>query len=83
MSLAITADTAANAQANISAYNKKAARGLANASRFLADEPKNPDAARRLIDASLAVEQTWFKTWLTTKFLAREGYFKAALPLAW
>lgn len=82
VSLPITVDTAANAQANIAAYGKKSARGLANAARFQADEAKNLDAALKLIDASLAIDAGWFNTWLKADFLSRKGDFKAALPLA-
>ncbi|MCA9540233.1 MAG: DUF2911 domain-containing protein [Myxococcales bacterium] len=78
----ITVDTPALARANIDRFVSSSSRGLANAARHFADEVKDVDRALALIDASLAVEQTWFNTWLKADFLSRKGNYKAAYPLA-
>ena len=80
--LPITVATAANAKANIGDFSKKSSRALANAARYLADDAKDVDGALKLIDSSLAVDVTWFNTWLKADFLARKGDKKAALALA-
>ncbi|MCA9557516.1 MAG: DUF2911 domain-containing protein, partial [Myxococcales bacterium] len=82
VSLPITVDTDALSKKGIADYQSGSSRGLANAARYMADTAKDLDAALKLIDASLVVEQTWFNTWLKADFLARKGDYKAAYPLA-
>jgi hypothetical protein len=82
VSLPITVDTDALSKKGIAGYQSGSSRGLANAARYMADTAKDLDAALKLIDASIVVEQTWFNTWLKADFLARKGDYKAAYPLA-
>ncbi len=82
VAIPISVDTAGLARKAIAGYQGGSSRGLANAARYMADSAKDLGAALKLIDASLAVEQTWFNTWLKADFLARTGDHKAAYPLA-
>ncbi|MCB9526152.1 MAG: DUF2911 domain-containing protein, partial [Myxococcales bacterium] len=79
--LPIKVDTQAIVQAQITAYQKKAARNLANAGRHLAGS-KDAKGALALYDAALATERTWFALWLKASLLAEQGDYKAAYPLA-
>lgn len=79
--LPITVDTAAQAKTNIAGFSKASAGGLASAARYHADQ-KDYDGAIKLIDASIAIDEGWFNTWLKADFLAKKGQYKAAYPLA-
>lgn len=79
--LPITVDTPALVAKNISGFVSGSSRGLANAARHHA-EAKDLDGALKLIDASLAVEKTWFNTWVKADILAQKGKKKEALALA-
>lgn len=79
--LPITVATGAQVASNINGFVSKSSRGLANAARYHADNG-DIDGALKFIDASLAVEQTWFNTWLKASYLAKKGKKKQALKLA-
>lgn len=77
----ITVDTGAQVAGNINGFVSGSSRGLANAARYHADNKDLPGALK-FIDASIAVEKTWFNTWLKADFLAQSGKKKQALKLA-
>ena len=81
MSLPITVETATAVNAGIEAYVSGASGNLARAARHLAGKD-DLDGAIALIDASIAVEETWFNTWLKADFLHQQEDNKPAYKLA-
>ncbi|MCB9541491.1 MAG: DUF2911 domain-containing protein [Myxococcales bacterium] len=65
----------------ITGYSKASARTLANAARYWKDQ-KQYDKALALIDAALALDESWFALWIKADTLAAKGDKKAALPVA-
>lgn len=82
VSIPVEVDTAAHVAAAIDAYTGASWRPLANAARYQANTVKNHAAALALIDASIAVKETWFNVWVKASILADKGDVKAAYPLA-
>lgn len=82
ISVAITVDTAAHAKANIEAAAKNAWRPLANAARYLSETTKDQPAALLMVQKSLAVEVTWFNTWIKAQILQRMGKGAEAVAAA-
>ena len=77
----ITVDTPSMVTTGIDAAVKGAGGTLASAARYKAEHGDLPGALK-LIDASLAVEQTWFNTWLKADILHQQGDHKTAYKLA-
>lgn len=77
----ITVDTAGMVKANIDTWTADTSDGLARAAQYKAE---NGDliAAVKLIDASLAIEKSWYNTWLKADILHRSEDNKAAYKLA-
>jgi len=82
VSLPITAETPKQVADGIKGFTGKTAGDIANVARYHADELKDLDGALRTIDIAIALDKTWFNTWLKAKFLAAKGDHKAAYPLA-
>ena len=82
VSLPIAVDSAAYAKANIDTFVGGASRPLANAARYTAETLKDPARALQLIDASIAVQETWFNVWTKAGFLAATKDKKGAYKLA-
>lgn len=79
--LPIEVDTAAAVSTGIEAYVSSASGGLARAARYRIDHG-DLDGAMPLLDASIAVEETWFNTWLKADLLHQKQENKAAYKLA-
>lgn len=77
----ITVDTAGMVTARIERYATDTADGLADAARYKAE---NGDlaGARELIDASVAIDETWYNVWLKADILHQQGDNRGAYPLA-
>lgn len=81
VSIPVKTDTAKLAAGGIDSHVGGAWRPLANAARYYNDA-KDPAKAMELINASIAVKETWFNVWIKAQFLANAGNFKDAYPLA-
>ncbi len=79
--LPIQVATADHVAAATTGYQKTSSRALANAARYRAGAG-DAKGALALLDASIAIEQTWFNSWLKADLLAKGGDYKAAYPLA-
>lgn len=77
----ITVDTKAMVGKSIDGYVEGAADTLADAARFKADNG-DVDGALKLIDASIAVNESWYNTWLKADLLHTKGDNKNAYKLA-
>lgn len=77
----VEVDTAGMVNANIERYTGSVGDGLADAARYRA-EHGDLAAALTLIDASMALEQTWYNTWLKADFLHQQGEAKSAYKYA-
>lgn len=77
----IEVDTKAMVAEQVDAYVDSVGSGLASAARYQADEGKL-DQAVKLIDASIALDQTWYNTFLKAEFLHKQGDAKTAYKLA-
>jgi hypothetical protein len=81
ISLPIQVDTHTLAAATIDAHMQAGWRPLANAARYLLDR-NNLDKALGAIDASIAIQETWFNVWIKARIHAAKGDYKGAFPLA-
>lgn len=81
VSVPVEIDTAQAVDAQIAAFTTGASGSLARAARYEVESGDLAGAAR-LIDASLAIEQTWFNTWLKADILHRQAQHKDAYMLA-
>lgn len=81
ISIPIQTATGDLARGGIEGYAKGSARSLASAARYW-KEQKQYDKAIALLDASLALDETWFALWIKADTLAAKGDKKAALPVA-
>jgi hypothetical protein len=77
----ITVDTGKIVASSIDTYVEGASDGLAGAARYKVDQG-DLDGALKLIDASLAIQETWYNTWLKADILHRKEEHKAAYKLA-
>lgn len=77
----ITVDTPKLVNASIETYVSDASDGLAGAARYKA-EHGDVDGALKLIDASIAVNESWYNTWLKADLLHTKGDNKNAYKLA-
>lgn len=82
VSLPIAVATAALAKADIDGYVAGAWRPLAGAARYTAASLKDAPRAMQLIDASIAVQETWYNVWIKAGFLAETKDKKGAYKLA-
>ncbi|MEY3012402.1 MAG: hypothetical protein RIT45_1137 [Pseudomonadota bacterium] len=73
VSVAIKVDTAAHAQASIDKAIDGSWRPHALAARYLSSVKKDHKTALRLADISLAIETTWFNSWIKAEILAASG----------
>jgi hypothetical protein len=81
VSLPITVDTTAQVKASIDAWVEGTGGTLARAARYRGEQGDLPGALT-LIDASIALEETWYNTWIKADLLHRQGSDKAAYALA-
>ncbi|MEZ4234735.1 MAG: DUF2911 domain-containing protein [Myxococcota bacterium] len=81
VSVPVEVDTAKAVNASIDRYVDDVSGGLASAARYKADN-KDLDGALKLLDASIAIEKTWYNTWLKADALHQKGDNKAAYKLA-
>jgi len=79
LSVPIVAHTKKLVAGHIKKEVKTSSRAMANAARYFADH-KDMKQALAFIDMSLAIDQTWFNTWLKADFLAKSGKVKEAIP---
>lgn len=77
VAMPIEVDTAGRAKSDIDGFVSSTARDLANAGRFAHEHADNPRALE-LLDASLAVEETWFATWIKANVQSAMGDKKSA-----
>ena len=81
VSIPIEADTASQAQANIDKAVSRAWWPHADAADYQL-EHGNVDAAKKLIEGSIAIKETWYNRWLSARILKakndRRGAKKAA-----
>lgn len=82
VSIPVKVDTGAHTAAAIQGHLDGNWRPLANAARYYQETVKDLDKALALIDASLAVKETWFNVWVKAQILAGQGKVKDAYPLA-
>jgi hypothetical protein len=82
VSLPILVATSALAKSDIEGYVGAAWRPLATAARYTAETLKDPARAMQLIDASIAVQQTWYNVWIKAGFLSQAKDNKGAYALA-
>jgi hypothetical protein len=82
VSIPIKTDTTALTKAVIAEHVDGTWGPLARAARYYAETAKDTAMAMKLIDASLAVQETWFNSWIKAKLLADAGNYKDAYPLA-
>ncbi len=82
LSLKIAVDTKAHAKAAVTAHVDGAWRPLASAARYLSEVEAQHDEALRLVDASLAVKETWFSLWIKAQIQQRKGDKAGALASA-
>ena len=81
VALPIQVGTAAQVQANITAYQNDSWRPLNNAARYELDS-KNYDAGLALVEKSLQIKEDWLNVWTKAQLLAAKGRYKEAYPLA-
>lgn len=81
VSLPITVDTAGRVSASIDAYVDDASGTLASAARYKA-EHQDLAGALTLVDASLALDESWYNTWIKADILHQQGQNKPAYALA-
>lgn len=81
VSVPIETDTKAAVDAQIAAYTKGSGGALARAGRYKA-EAGDLAGALPLLDASRAIEVTWFNTWLKADVLHQQEKHKEAYALA-
>jgi hypothetical protein len=53
-------------------------RAYANSARYLLDNNKDLDQALKIIDQSIALNETWFNSWIKAQILAKKGNKKEA-----
>jgi len=82
ISVPITVDTAAHAQANIQSAVNGTWRSLANAARYVADTSKDYPTALKYADNSLAIQSHWYNNWIKADILARSGKIADARKFA-
>ncbi|QRN94723.1 DUF2911 domain-containing protein [Archangium violaceum] len=82
VSVPITVDTAAHAQANIQSTVNGTWRSLANAARYVADTSKDYPTALKYADNSLAIQSHWYNNWIKADILARSGKIADARKFA-
>jgi hypothetical protein len=81
LSVPVTVDTAGIVKQHIATYTTDASDTLAGAARYRAENGDLPGAVT-LIDASIAVEPSWYNTWLKADFLHQQADHKNAYKLA-
>jgi hypothetical protein len=81
VSVPIQVDTAAMVNDGIASFTSATSGSLARAARYKADHG-DIDGGLKLIEASLAIEPTWFNTWLKADMLHQKEENKAAYKLA-
>jgi hypothetical protein len=81
VALPIQVGTAAQVQANITAYQDNSWRPLNNAARYQLDS-KNYDAGLALVEKSLQIKEDWLNVWTKAQLLAGKKQYKEAYPLA-
>lgn len=81
VSVPIEVDTSTQVAGSIDAFAKGSSGSLARAARYKL-ENGDLDGALKLIDASLALEQTWFNTFVKADILHQKGQNKDAYKLA-
>ncbi|MEQ1565416.1 MAG: DUF2911 domain-containing protein [Myxococcota bacterium] len=81
VALPVTVDTPAMVNAAIGSYVEGAGGGLARAGRYKAEHGDLPGALK-LLDASLAIEETWYNVWLKADALHQQADHKNAYKLA-
>ena len=81
VSVPITVDTGAMVASAIDGWTDDAASTLANAARYKAEHGDLPGGLK-LIDASLAIDQTWFNTFIKADILHQQEQHKPAYALA-
>lgn len=79
--LPIEVDTASMVTKGIDSYVSGASGSLASAARYRAEHGDLPGALK-LIDASLAIEESWYNTWLKADLLHQKAEHKTAYKLA-
>jgi hypothetical protein len=80
--LAITADTSKQTVESVDKAVADAARTHANAARWLLEQNKDLDRALQLVDASLAIDNSWYAKWVKAQIQAKQGKKKEALATA-
>jgi hypothetical protein len=81
VSLPITVDTTGMVKTSIDTYITDTSDTLAGAARYRAEHGDVPGALA-LLDASLAVRESWYNTWLKADLLHQKEDHKAAYKLA-
>lgn len=81
VALPIEVDTEVMVKEDITNYVSAASGRFANAARHLAGN-EDYEGALELIEASIAIEETWFNTWLKAQFLHDQEEHKQAYKLA-
>jgi len=81
VSIPVQVATASLTMNGIKAHLKDNWRPLANASRYLLDTG-SLDEALSAVDASIAIQPTWFNVWIKARIHAAKNDFKGAYPLA-
>jgi hypothetical protein len=81
VALPISAGTKEMVDASISEYASGTAGGLARAARYRSEHGDLPGALK-LLDASLAIEEGWYNTWLKADVLHQQSDHKTAYKLA-
>lgn len=82
VSIPIKVDTSGQTMAAITGYVDQSWRPLAQAARYLTETANDQAKALTMIDASIAVKETWFNLWIKAQILAKGNDFKGAYPLA-
>lgn len=82
VSIPVKVDTAALTATAIQSHVDGGWRAYANAARYYNETAKDPARALALVDASLAVKETWYNSWIKAQILAGQNNFKDAYPLA-
>jgi hypothetical protein len=81
VSMQIATATQAQAKAGIDGYVAQAWRPLATAARYTAETLKDAGRAMQLIDASIAVQETWYNVWIKAGFVSQTKDKKGAYKL--
>jgi len=82
VSIPVKVDTAALTATAIQAHVDGGWRAYANAARYYNETAKDPAKALALVDASIAVKEAWYNTWIKAQILAGQNNYKDAYPLA-